>query len=325
LLLGILFLLSIGLNSIYAEYTIEWSIPFSVYRLIYNFTVTSDTPEAYVHVVIPESIIDQYLQYWQNKGINPFNYRDLLAPRVYYVKVIPPSFPGDPYILAYYFVQNNITCFSIYNNYCNNFTVYLTNVPAGTHHIVVYMPAFVWEDFEDNSLYARVSEVGQCIDNEWCVEIAKDYRFAEIRPGGRDPTPSKYLHLHVDDTSAIVLSKVINISVTRHTPIILEFDVWGSLGAFGLVIEYTLEDGTIVYFRYGNKDIPGISSCSYIPLPGGGRYRFEALMDLWKGCGIPAGRVSKINKIYLVYWGIYHGGQDMCIDNIKLAPGFLYT
>jgi len=318
LLLGILFLLSIGLNSIYAEYTIDWSIPFSVYRLIYNFTVTSDTPEAYVHVVIPESIIDQYLQYWQNKGIDPFRYHDFYAPRVYFVKVIAPTGPGGTYSLEYYYVQNQIICLSTYNYYCNNFTVYLTNIPAGTHHIVVYMPAFFWEDFEDNSLEAVADAVGECIDGEWCVLRMGGF-YAKIASGGFAPTPGR--HMFLDTYSGeILIYKTINLNISQYTPLTLEVEMYSHGYAYmALVLEFELTDGSKIAVRYGEYDPPGLPICASVGF-GGGILKVDPLLDVSRYCNIPVSKVAKITNIYLgtVY-------DPSSFDNIKILPAYLYT
>jgi hypothetical protein len=319
-----LLLLPIGLNSIYAEYTIEWSIPFSVYRLIYNFTVHNDTPEAYVHVVIPESIIDQYLQYWRNKGIDPFRYHDFYAPRVYYVKVIAPTGPGGTYSLEYYYVQRNITCYSSYNYYCNNFTVYLKNIPAGTHHIVIYMPAFFWEDFEDNSFNVVADAVGECIDGEWCVYNISAPYYATVGFGGWDPTPGKLLVLSSYDGPRyghIVLYKDINIPVTHIYPLIVEFDsaISSMYYSLSFTIEFELTDGSKVAFVYGHWTPPNVNACGNIPF-GTGHLRADPLKDIWQYCNININRISKITRIYV---GTMDGGVS--IDNIKIFPSYLYT
>jgi len=316
-LLPAILLFTLGLNNIFAQYTIEWSIPFSVYRLIYNFTVDTDTPEVYVHVVIPESIIDQYLQYWQNKGINPFNYRDFFYPRVYFVKVEPPGAAGAP-TLSYYFVPDSVTCLSTYNYYCNNFTVYLTNVPAGTHHIVVYMPAFFWEDFEDNTINARACNVGECIDGEWCVAYLSGALCASIASGGTDPTPKQRLYIDLTSSAqSMLLSKNIDLPITEYMPIILEYELHRASYAFeAIIVEFELTDGSTVAVKYGRWSPPGINICANFVLTP----KTDVLKDLLVYCDIPIDRVAKISKIY-----VGTEQDDIWVDNIKLVPGFLYV
>jgi len=328
-LLPAILLFTLGLNNIFAQYTIEWHLPFSVYRLVYNFTLDTAADEVNVNLKIPESVIDQYFQYLQNRGINIYDYRDLMVPRVYAVIITPPSGGFGPPTISNYFVQDNVTCVATYRYYCNNFTVHLTNISAGTHYIVVYLPAFLWEDFEDNTLGTVVSNVGSCIDGEWCVERVFTYPYGYVRTeiisGGWDPTPNKALQITMTYGYGMLVSKSINFPIKEFPPTFLEADIDFNTINVAFVVGFELTDGSTVALRYGTWDVPGVPPiCGRLSLSSG-HIKIDLLRTLWYYCRIPANKVAKITKIYVAAAG-YHPDQTwLRIDNIKLLPSFLYT
>jgi len=302
--------------------SVPWKIEYAKYRLWYEVNLTENATQVWIYFEIPDSILNDVLKYCQDHN---YTYCEMLFPRVYYYNVssgeqiqIPCRWEGT--------AGNEPVPYCIVHSY-RNLTVYMENLPAGTHYFVIYYPWYFWEDFEDLPLGQQISTVGQCFSDGWCV--IDDYlsRYAKIESNGWEPTPQKRLYLH-SFYSRIALKREVNISINPNYPLIAEWDVSASSSNLGgedvwIGFEFLLKDGSKVTLRYKiggmNNYIPsGVNVCNTVTV-GQGHIKRDILRDLTQYCGIYINNVASLTAIYLVNYQ-FSGTTSSYWDNIKIIP-----
>jgi len=298
---------------------VPWKITYAKYRLWYEVNLAENASQAWIYFEIPDSILNDVMKYCQDHN---YTYCELAFPRVYYYNLtsgeqiqIPCRWEGTTSSVG--------VPYCIVHSY-KNFTVYMENLPAGTHYFVVYFPYYFWEDFEDLPLGASINGVGRCFSDGWCVVADYDYynsyTYATIVSSGWEPTPQKRLLLRSYTDSRvyyITIKRGVNLTVNPNYPLILEFD---NNGAGAIYFEFRLKDGNTVTLEYdlgGYNNNAGVSNiCNTISVPDG-HVKRDLLKDLAEYCGIMPYQVITLTAIYINS----AGKNNLYIDNLKIIPG----
>lgn len=145
------------------------AIDFYKYRLIYRIDVSSlpngvNTTDFYVRYEVPHNLIDDMLAYYTSHG---YTWNDSMWPiRVFYIK---NNSTMEQEMLSYYVNTTYRGVPDVIYAHIDS----LNSTLGNEQYIVVYMPLYFWDDFEEeiNGVYDSVGEGGRY----WKVSYLYEY------------------------------------------------------------------------------------------------------------------------------------------------------